>query len=330
MKSTSALITGGTGFIGGKLLDRLIQMGAKHLVLFVRPGTEPSRYRRFERAGVKIVQGVIYDPDALKRLFDAHSFDVVYHLAAIRGAGPLTRKEYVRTNVLATEQIARQAARTGSRLVFCSSVGVFGTIPKTLPAGEGTPYYGDTLYHQTKIRAEEHLRALIPHGLDVVIIRPTITYGIGDDGFPYALIKLVESGRFVHPSREVQIHLGDVQVLTGAFVQAAERELRSGSTYIVADRAPVRLRALVDLISLRLKDRPYPRWKTLPSVAFDLAAFVFGEIARKEAWSVRFQLIAKSWYYDTERTERDLQLEQANTLERFGYMIEWYLGTRRK
>ena len=330
MRSRQILITGGTGFIGGKLLERLVETETRDLVLLVRPGTAPSRYAQFERAGVKILQAVMHDPEEIEHLFDAHAFDVVYHIAAIRGARSMSRAEYLSTNVDATEQIARQVSRTGGRLVFCSSVGVFGTVPQELPASERTPRHGDTLYHRTKIAAEARLRAMVDTGLNVVIIRPTVTYGTGDDGFPVSLIRLVDSGRFVHCSRDIEIHLGDVQVLTQALIRAAGADTPSGTAYVVADREPVRLRALVDLINYRLRDRPYPRWKALPGAAFDLAAFASDRLIKSEAWKVRFQLISKSWYYDTVTTQRDLGIELADTLQRFGPLVDWYLHLRRK
>jgi uncharacterized protein YbjT (DUF2867 family) len=42
------LVTGGTGFTGGKLLERLVETTAAEIVLLVRPGTVRSRYERFE------------------------------------------------------------------------------------------------------------------------------------------------------------------------------------------------------------------------------------------------------------------------------------------
>jgi nucleoside-diphosphate-sugar epimerase len=230
--------------------------------------------------------------------------------------------------VTATEHIAREVANQGGRLVFCSSVGVFGTIPQRLPADEPTARNGDSYYHYTKIVAEERLRAMVADGLDVVIIRPVITYGTGDFGFPYSLIQLVDRGVFAHCRRDVEIHLGDVHVLAEAFVRAAEVKVPPGSAYVVADREPVRLRALVDSISHQLRGKPYPRWKTLPCTAFDLASFTFDKLVKSDLWKVRFQLISKSWYYDVEPTQRDLKVNLASTLERFGYVVDWYLGIK--
>lgn len=324
----SVLVTGGTGFIGGKLLEQLVETAAAEIVLLVRPGTVRSRYARFEEAGVKIEMAAMDNRDAIEHLFGSHRFDVVYHIAAIRGGRPVSRGVYYSSNVLATEHIAREVAGQGGRLVFCSSVGVFGAIPQTLPADESTPRHGDSYYHYTKIVAEERLRAMVADGLDVIIIRPVITYGTGDYGFPYSLISFVDNGVFVHCSRDVNIHLGDVRVLVEAFMRAAKIDVPSGSAYVVGDRKPVHLRALVDSISHQLGGQPYPHWKRLPGRAFDLASFTFDKLMKNDPWKIRFQLISRSWYYDIGSTQRDLEISLANTLQRFGYVVDWYLGTK--
>ena len=319
------LITGATGFIGGKLAERLMPQ-ADELVLLVRPGTAASRYARFAEAGARIEPVALHEPEALRRVFSAHRFDVVYHLAALRGGRPFPRADYFASNVIATELLAREAAGQKARFVFCSSVGIWGAIPRELPAGESTPRQGDSYYHYTKIEAEARLRVLARDGLEVVIVRPVITYGTGDYGFPYSLIKLIDQGLFVRCSRDVQIHLGDVQVLADAFVRAARADVPPGSAYTVADREPVCLRDLVDLISRRLKGRAYPRWKCLPGPVFDLASVAAGKLAKNEVWKARFELISKSWYYNVAPAQRDLKLDLADTLERFGYVVDAYLG----
>jgi nucleoside-diphosphate-sugar epimerase len=177
--------------------------------------------------------------------------------------------------------------------------------------------------------AEERLRALVPQGLDVVILRPAITYGKGDYGFPYSLIKLVDSGLYVHCDRDLWVHMGDVQILADAFLRAAKAGVRSGSAYIIADRAPVSMRALVDSICYELRGRPYPRWKRLPGVVFDWACFTSGRVAKSERWKTRLQLISQSWYYDVGPAQRDLELELTSTIDRFRSVVEWYLGSTR-
>jgi nucleoside-diphosphate-sugar epimerase len=323
------LVTGGTGFIGGALMDRLVASGTTDIVLLVRPETVPSRYARFQEAGIQITPVDLRDREAVQALFGAYRFEVVYHIAAIRGAQPVPWEDYYAANVLAVEHLAREAAWQQGRLVYCSSVGVFGTIPRDLPATEATARVGDNHYHHSKILAEEMLCDRIAQGLDAVILRPTITYGPNDYGFPYSLIRLVDRGLFVHTDHTLQIHIGDVQVLVDALIPASRADITPGSRYIVGDRAPVSMRELVDLISNQLKGQPYPGWKRLPAAAFDLACFLSGHVMRSEPWKVRFQLISQSWTYDVKPGQQDLGLDLADTLDRFGYVVEWYLNSKR-
>jgi nucleoside-diphosphate-sugar epimerase len=326
----TVLVTGGTGFIGGNLLDRLIASGRRDIVLLVRPSTSRSRYARFEEDGVQIALADIRDRQAVHEVFDAYRFDVVYHLAAIRGVRAIPWEAYSASNVQAVETIARAVMGQDGRLVYCSSVGVFGTIPQDLPATESTARQVDNAYHRSKIEAEALLHQMVAEGLEVVIIRPTITYGPDDDGFPYTLIRLVDRGLFLHCPCPLKIHLGHVDSLAEAFVQASELDVQPGSSYVIADRAPVYMRDLVDLISERLRNRPYPQWKVLPKEAFDLACFVPGRVLKNEAWKSRFQLISQSWYYDVHAAQRDLGLDLPDTLDQFGNAVEWYLHSQRR
>jgi len=87
---------------------------------------------------------------------------------------------------------------------------------------------------------------------------------------------------------------------------------------------------LVDLISDRLKGRPYPGWKVLPRRASNLACLVSEKVFGDEAWKSRFQLISQSWHYSIHGAQHDLGLDLPNTLDRFGDMVEWYLKSRRR
>jgi len=318
------LITGGTGFIGGALLTRLAKVRPDQVVLLVRPGTAKERYARFVSTGVQVVPVVMHDRTEIECLFARYVFDVVYHVAAIRGMRALSWEAYYASNVVATEYIAREAARRQCRLVYCSSVGVFGTIPLTLPATDQTPRQADNLYHRSKILAEERLRAMVADGLDVIVVRPTITYGVGDYGFPYSLVRLVDRGLYVGCASDVRVHMGDVETLVEAFMRAGEAKVPPGTTYVVGDREPVSLQVLVDDISRRLRGRPYPKWKKLPQPVFDLASFALGRVVRSDVWHTRLQLISQSWCYDVEPIQRELGLVLADTRERFGRVVDWY------
>ncbi|MCP4401474.1 MAG: NAD(P)-dependent oxidoreductase, partial [bacterium] len=175
---------------------------------------------------------------------------------------------YKRVNVDATEALARVAIKKSAKFIYCSSVGVFGAIPKELPPSEATERQQDNYYHYTKILAEECLEELKQEGLDYVVVRPSITYGTDDFGFPYSLVNMVKKGVFLNCVAPVKIHMVDIRILSQAFINAAERSVKNGGAYNLCDLHPVNLKELVNFISQELFHDDYPKFKTLPTLAF--------------------------------------------------------------
>jgi nucleoside-diphosphate-sugar epimerase len=167
------------------------------------------------------------------------------------------------------------------------------------------------------------LQGLVTRGLNCVILRPAITYGEGDYGFPYSLVKLTDKGVFFLPPTPVKIHLADVDMLCEAFVAAAEKSLTPGSVYNVADLEPVELKSLVDFICLQLKDKTYPEWKRLPTLVFRTGEKM-AALLKNELWKARFELISRSWHYDVRSVGEDLGVVKPSTIPTFEKVITWY------
>jgi len=314
------LITGGTGFIGGKLIERLIKENKFNITLLTRPSTKESKYSHLKNfVNIKIVN--IENYSEIKNVFN-QNFDCVYHIAGIRGAGYGTREGYIKSNVNYTKFLAEETLKQNGKFIFCSSVGVFGTTPKELPPTEHTERVGDNYYHLSKIIAEDELQKMTKDGLNLIIIRPTITYGIGDYGFPYLLIKLVDKGLFF-VCKKTKIHLVDVNYLADAFIKAANLNIKSGSTYNVVDKSPVEIYDLINFISQKLKGKNYPKIKTLPKAFFRIGERI-SDLLKNKMWKARFELISKNWYYDSKTAENDLQITSKETIPNFEYVINWY------
>jgi len=141
------LVTGGAGFIGAHVTEKLRERGDDVVVLdnfndFYDPAIKRANVAAFD--GVKVVEGDIRDGELVARLFAEEGFDAVLHLAAMAGvrrslSDPLL---YSDVNVRGTQILLRQLeARPETRFVFASSSSVYG-------ANESVPFREDDDIHQ--------------------------------------------------------------------------------------------------------------------------------------------------------------------------------------
>ena len=307
------LITGATGFIGSHVTERLLQDNSLCVVAIVRK--QNVNIASLAKRGVIVIEGNFHDNAVVNEVFEKYPVNYVIHLAALRGAG--SSDDYFSINVLGTEHLLDQSHKHRvDKFIFISSVGVYGTIPQEVPANLKTALNGDNAYHNSKILAEEKVNEFITRGLNAYIVRPTITYGTGDDGFPATLVELTKKRHFLLSWPDTKIHLLDVR----NFAELLWKMIRSVDSdqriFLVADAAPIHLRELVDLIHFHCYGTNYPIFLKLPNFIFK-ALGVFFLIIRNEKWLTRIQLISRNWQYDVSETIRIFQYSPSITKNSF-------------
>lgn len=159
--SQRVLVTGGAGFVGRHLVQRLEARGHAVTVFDLHSG------------------GDICDAHAVERALPGH--DTVVHLAAWADlyAARLDPVEAVRVNVLGTAVIAEAAARFGARLVHGSTACVYGNQP-SYPSCEAAIPNPTEIYARSKLAAEEVVRGMVAsHGLGATWARFPGVYGEG-------------------------------------------------------------------------------------------------------------------------------------------------------
>lgn len=315
------LLTGISGFIGRHVAQHLLSCGYQ-ITALIRPGTDEERIASF-KGKVSLQEVNLSDGASLQTFLANRRFDAILHIGALRGGRKFSNDEYARVNIKATEILCENAWQNKSRFLFCSSVGIFGAIPVELPANEKTPRQKDNFYHYTKIEAERIVRDYVRKGMQAAILRPSITYGRGDYGFPYTLTRLVDKKLMLLPNREVRIHLTNIRTLANAFNKLLEIDFSPGAAYIIADQQPVGLTELADFIGEQLKDFPTAGSTKLPGFVFD-SATAFFKMLKNELWVSRLQLISKSWYYNTESSVDELNLQLLPTIPEFKIVTDWY------
>ena len=185
------LVTGAAGFLGGHLVDMLIERG-DDVRAMVRPSEDASRLRSLP--GVEVVYGDVTNVDSLKRATEG--VRRVYHTAARTGPwGP--EDSYWQTNVQGLANLIHAAMDAGvQRLVHTSSITVYGHHLHGIVT-EDDPYHAENNpYSRTKIAGEKLIANLVKNdGAPVVIVRPGWIYGPRDSASFGRFVALVESGK---------------------------------------------------------------------------------------------------------------------------------------
>lgn len=177
-----SLVTGGAGFIGSHVARHSLQMGHEVVVLDDLSGGFADQVP----AGVTFVKGSVTDEKLISSLFDEHSFDYVYHLAAYaaEGLSHFIRRFNYHNNLIGSVNLINEAVRHEVRcFVFTSSIAVYGAAQ--LPMDEQTVPQPEDPYGIAKYAVEMDLKAAHEmFGLNSVIFRPHNVYGenqnIGD------------------------------------------------------------------------------------------------------------------------------------------------------
>ncbi len=323
MRSTEqyVLLTGSTGFIGRHVVRKLAPLQNLRLICIVRGGERHPQANSLLKQGAILVKGEFCDETLLERTFEQYQVRQVVHLAAIRGARKTSPAEFRRVNVDGTALLLREAyGHEVQKFIHCSSVGVYGTIPMAVPAGIETPLRGDTLYHQSKVAAEEAVQGYIQKGLNAYIVRPAIAYGPGDDGFPQTLVQLAKRHLLWLPKSNHQIHLVDVERLAEVFLSLVARDQCDRRVFVAADAEPVALNDLLNWIHSHFYGRPYPRSMRLPDWTFELTCRAL-QVLGQEKWVVRLALLSRDWYYQSADTYTALGIQPASTHEGFGRFL---------
>ncbi|HLL85779.1 MAG TPA: NAD-dependent epimerase/dehydratase family protein [Thermoleophilaceae bacterium] len=236
-----AFVTGGSGFIGGRLIERLRGDGYAVRAL-ARSDRSASAV---EQRGAEPVRGDLDDPSAIEA--GARGCRVAFHLAAALGTWG-EREWFERINVQGTENVLNACARAGvERFVHCSTEAVLLAGEPLTRADEGTPRRPDSssLYSATKARAEEVVERASRDRLAATIVRPRFVWGRGDTTLLPVLAEQARSGRlrWVGGGRHLTSTTHVDNAAHGLMLAAAGGA--AGEIYFVTDGEPVVFRDFV-------------------------------------------------------------------------------------
>jgi 2-alkyl-3-oxoalkanoate reductase len=298
----NTLVTGGTGFLGRRLVERLLAQGRRVTVLGRTPAPD------LKARGVQFVRASLDDAAAVGAACgDAAT---VFHVAAKVGMTG-SHKDFFRTNVLGTRAVIDGCRRHGvSRLVYTSTPSVVYNGRGIAGADESLPLttHCPSPYVLTKAEAEREVLAANSPSLKTVALRPHLIWGVGDPHLVPRLLARARTGRLrivgngknrvdmVHVENAVDAHLC-AEAALGAETGGGRREV-GGKAYFITNGEPVVLWKWINDLLIALGEPPIRRrislraataigavcefaWRTLPLRGEPpLTRFVAAELAR--------------------------------------------------
>jgi UDP-glucose 4-epimerase len=155
------LVTGGAGYIGSIVTEELVKQGLSVVVF----DNLSAGHRGAVHPGADFVEGDLADRDAVRSLFDAHSYDGVMHFAAntLVGESMAQPFKYLGDNVVTGSNLMEEAVAHGvRRFILSSTANLFGD-PERIPIDESERIVPGSPYGESK-----HILERILHWLDIV------------------------------------------------------------------------------------------------------------------------------------------------------------------
>lgn len=256
-----AFVTGGSGFIGGRLIERLRQDGHEVRGL-ARSDAAAEKVRAL---GAEPMPGDLSNVDAMRTA--AEGCEWAFHAAATLGDWGRP-EEFEQGNVIGTANALRACADAGvPRFVHVGTEAALLAGQPLRNVDESAPLRPDSpaLYSSTKARAEQQVLQANRDGVfETVVVRPRFVWGRGDTTLLPTMVDMVRSGRFAWiGGGHHQTATTHVDNTVEGLVLGASRG-KPANAYFVTDGDPVEFRAFVsDLLRTQGVEPPtrsMPGW----------------------------------------------------------------------
>ncbi len=337
----TALVTGGTGFIGSHVVRKLLLEKVPVRCLL----RTTSKRSNLDGLAVEYVFGDLLDPASLELAL--RDCDSLFHVAADYRLWTRDPEAMDRVNVEGTRQLFLAAQKAGmKKIVYTSSVAAIGRpSPQTLSLkGEGKRSVGEGLsgdetmdptldqlvgpYKKSKFKSDQLAREFAARGLPIVIVNPAAPIGSND-------IKPTPTGKmivdFLNGKMPAYIDTGmnfvDVEdVATGHWL--AFQKGRVGERYILGNKN-ITLKEFLETVA-RIAGKPAPKIQIPYAIAYLAGAISTGlslMTRREPAIPLDGVRMAHApMYYDASKAVRELGLPQTPVEDAIRKAVTWFRG----
>ncbi|MCK5013087.1 MAG: NAD-dependent epimerase/dehydratase family protein [Candidatus Omnitrophica bacterium] len=300
LSNQRVLVTGATGFLGSRLVEKLIIDHNARVRVIIRNFNKAARIARF---GIEIIKGDVTDPDNVDSA--VKDCDIVIH-CAWSYSDKHNEKETKQSNIEGLKNILRAAEREKvKRTIFVSSQAVYPDREKGYITEDSARRYTGNVYPDTKLRCEEIVRSFSEKGVPVVTVQPTTIYG------PWSTIWTVNP---LMRLKKMYLALDDgeglcnavyVDDVVEALVLASVKEKAVGETFLISGEEPARWKdfygayeKMLGVNSLVYKDpktlKAHIRWQKFFESGVGKLLFPIRQVLREYPLMVKGYLLFKT------------------------------------
>ena len=306
----NVLITNLNSKIGLELCNK-ISNRSYNIFAFYQEGVDPNRYVDLKDK-ISLIPLSISNTLILRKHLSLNHYDTIIHIPDFHNNFNRSRKALGIENVFSNQQNIENCLINNTKLIYCSSVAIYGNSPFELPSHDRTEKI--VFGHRAKMVAE--IESLIEQnrlkGLKSIILRPAILYGNNCCVFFKTLVRLIKYKLLPKVNERIYVHLCSIDLLVDILEQAISNDKALSKNYNVADYEPIILKELIDYISNRVNKKNY-------TTIFQLNLYIGRNLANlfyrlSFVFAGNFlERLTHNWFYDIEDLTRDFNVHKVNT-----------------
>ena len=323
----TALVTGGTGFVGSHVARLLVERGETVRAL-ARASSRLDNLTALNSRLLEIVPGDLNDAESLRQAL--RGCDTLYHVAADYRLWSRNPQELYDSNVGGTRRILQAAKDAGvAKIVYTSTVGALGIPADGSPGNETTPVLESAMighYKRSKFQAEAVAQEFAANGLPVVITNPSTPVGEQDiKPTPTGQIIVDFLNRRIPAYVDTGLNLVDVRDVAAGTILAGERGV-PGERYILGNRN-VTLQQILQMLA-EITGLPAPKTQMPYAVAY--AAVGIENIAAnllRRAPTHPFEgvkMARHKMFFDASKAVTELGLPQSPVEDALARAVAWF------
>lgn len=272
------LITGGSGFLGQRIVKEFLDISSKVEVANIRI-FDIKKYPETSDKRIEFIKGDIRDYEQVKKAVSG--VDLVVHSAAIVDWGTISEEELFKVNVTGTENVIRACLETGvNKMIFTSSLDAVYSGKTLINVDESQAYPAKhaTSYCRSKHLSEVAVMAANSEKLKTLVLRPSDIYGEADPYHIDSLTNMAKGGFYVRlgdgSTKTQHVYVGNMAY---AHVLAAEALFTGkkvdGQIYFITDGPAINFFKFFDQVVIGAGYKIWPKNLWLPrKLAFSIGA----------------------------------------------------------